>query len=245
MLSDTDLTVSAGRMEGPEPDASILAVVAFVEKLLIRFSKKYAGSTIENEKGLTQQLVLLLNFHANAEGCLFRFDKEYMEHPERGDSPQVDIGTITKFERGIVVEAKKYGPYESFFSLEAKRLGNLGKKRSKEYLIGRFEKKKYINSGGVERFKQRIHGGSLKYGAMIAYVQQNSFHHWHTKINSWIDELIQKRLYSPVSWTRKDKLRKKYIISATAKFVSVNSRGSDSVTLFHLWADMSSKKRKK
>jgi hypothetical protein len=240
MLADNAyLSVSAGKIKGPEPDSSILAVVAFVEKHLISFSQKYTGSPIENEKGLTQKLVLLLNFHANSEGCLFWFDKEYMENPEQGTSPQVDIGTITKLEQGIVIESKSYSKEESFFSLEAKRLGGkLEKKRSKEYLIGRFEHKKYINSGGVERFKQGIHGKNLKYGAVIAYVQKHDFSHWHNRINSWIDDLIQKQLKSSVNWTLKDKLSMEYSKSLTAKFISVNSRQNDSVTLFHLWTKL-------
>lgn len=235
MLADAHLSISTGKIKGPEPDSSILAVVAFVEKQLISFSQKYTGSSVKNEKGLTQQLVLLLNFHANAEGCLFWFDKEYMENPERGDSPQVDIGTITRLEQGFIIESKNYSKHESFFSLEAKRLGKLGKKRAKEYLIGRFEHDKYISCGGVERFKQGIHGRNLKYGAMIGYVQKHDFSYWHNQINSWIDDLIQKQIKSPVNWIQNDKLRQEYSKSVTAKYTSVNSRQNDSVTLFHLW----------
>ncbi len=158
-----------------------------------------------------------------------------MENPEHGNSPQVDIGTITKSEQGIVIESKSYSKNESFFSLEAKRLGKLEKKRSKEYLIGRFENDKYMNSGGVERFKQGIHGNNLKYSAIIGYVQKYDFSHWYNQINSWIDDLIQKQIKSPVNWTLNDKLSQVYSESSTAKFTSVNSRQNDSVTLFHLW----------
>ena len=240
MLADDYPSVSEGTIRGPAHDASILAVVAFVERHLTRFSEEYTGSTIKNEKGLTQHLVLLLNFYANTERYPFWFDREHMENPELGNSPQVDIGTIAK-ERSIVIESKAYSNKESFFSLEAKRLGKLEKKREKEYLIGRFEKKKYISSGGVERFKQGIHGGTLKYGAILAYVQIYDFSHWHKQINAWIEELIQKQIQSPVSWTCQDKLKKKYIQSVTAKFISVNSREKDSVTLFHLWTNLSPK----
>lgn len=235
MLADIYKSMASGKIEVPEIDAPIIAVVNFVEQILITFSDKYADSDIKNEKGLTQKLVLILNSHALREYYPFWFDKEYMEIPERGDSPQVDIGTITTLEEGIVIGAKTYTD-ESFFSLEAKRLGGLGSRRSKEYLIGRFKKEKYINCGGVERFKQGIHGSNLKYGAIIGYVQEHDFTYWHGSINSWINDLIQKNLYSPVPWLLKDKLKKDYIRSTTAKFISITSRKNNFITLFHLWA---------
>ena len=235
MLADTHKSMASGKIEGPEIDAHIIAVVDFVERILITFSDKYADSHIKNEKGLTQKLVLILTSYALREYYSFWFDKEYMEIPRRGDSPQVDIGTITTLEEGIVIGAKTYTD-ESFFSMEAKRLGNLGKKRSKEYLIGRYENEKYIHCGGVERFKQGKHGRNLEYGAIIGYVQEHDFTYWYGRINSWIDALIQKNLYSPVTWLLKDKLQKDYIRSTTAKFISITSRKNDFITLFHLWA---------
>jgi len=242
MLADDHPSVFKGELEkGPPDNTSILAVVGFVERHLIDFSQEYTGSTIENEEGLTQELIFLLNLYANKETYPFWFHNEYSEDTERGHSPKVDIGAITKKE-SIIIESRTYSYKESFFSLEAKRLDKLPKKREKEYLIGRFEKKKYVNSGGVERFKQGIHGGKLKYSAIIAYVQIYDFSHWHKKINSWIEALIQKKIESPVKWTQGDKLKKKYVKSVTAKFISVNSRGKDSITLFHLWTNLSSKK---
>ena len=238
MLADTHKSMASGKIEGPEIDAPIIAVVDFVERILITFSDKYVNSDIKNEKGLTQKLVLILNPSASREYYPFWFDKEYMEVPERGDSPQVDIGTITTLEEGIVIGAKTYSTDESFFSMEAKRLGNLGKKRSKEYLIGRYENKKYIHCGGVERFKQGKHGRNLEYGAIIGYVQEHDFTYWYGRINSWIDDLIQKNLYSPVPWLLRDKLKKDYIRSTTAKFISITSRKDNSITLFHLWAKL-------
>ena len=235
MLADTHKFMASGKIEGPEIDAPIIVVVDFVDRILITFSDKYADSDIKNEKGLTQKLVLILNSHALGGYYPFWFDKEYMENPERGDSPQVDIGTITTLEEGIVIGAKTYTD-ESFFSMEAKRLGNLGKKRSKEYLIGRYENEKYINSGGVERIKQVIHGRGLPYGAIIGYVQEYDFAYWHGLLNSWVEDLIHKNIYSPVTWHIRDKLQKEYIKSTTAKFISITSRKNNFITLFHLWA---------
>ncbi|MDM8514951.1 hypothetical protein QUF76_02035 [Desulfobacterales bacterium HSG16] len=245
MLVDTRQSVKSGVIKGLKPDTSVLCVVNFVERQLIIFADKYSDSKIKNEKGLTQKLVMILNHNVSKEECPFWFDKEYMENPERGDSPQVDIGTISKAEEGIVIESKTYTNNESFFSMEAKRLDKLGAKRSKEYLLGRFEtkkdgKKKYVSCGGVERFKQGIHGRNLKYGAIIGYVQEHDSLHWYDLINSWVNDLIKKKFHSLVNWTKKDQLKKTYIKPVTAKFVSVNSRQNDSITLFHLWVRLNS-----
>jgi hypothetical protein len=237
MLADNHQSIASGKIEGPEIDTPIIAVVDFVDRILVTFSDKYAGSDIKNEKGLTQKLILILNFHAKREYYPFWFEKEYMEVSERGDSPQVDIATITSYGEGIVIGSKTYTD-ESFFSLEAKRLGSLSPNRSKEYLIGRSEKGKYTNCGGVERFKQGKHGRNLKYGAIIGYVQKNNFDHWYGLLNSWVEDLIHKRIYSPVHWRLEDKLEKEYIKSTTAKFISTNCRNKGFITLFHLWVSL-------
>ncbi len=51
-------------------------------------------------------------------------------------------------------------------------------------------------------------------------------------------EKYRVKISSPVHRTRKDKLKKEDIKPVIAKFVSVNSRKNDSVTLFHLWAEL-------
>ena len=235
MLADIHRSITSGQIIGPETHASIITVVGCVERVLIDFSNKYANSKIINEKGLTQKLIHMLTVYALRKCHPFCFEKEYMEIPERGDSPQVDIAAISTLEEGIVIDSKTYQG-ESFFSMEAKRLANLGSKRLMEYLTGRSEKGKYINCGGVERFKQGIHGRNLTYGAMIGYVQENDFAYWYDLINSWVNQLINEKYFSPVNWLPKDKLQKEYIKSTTAKFLSVNSRKDDFITLFHLWA---------
>jgi hypothetical protein len=235
MLADTHKSMASGKIEGPEIDAPIITVVSCVEQVLITFSEQYADSNIRNEKGLTQKLIHLLTVHASKKYYPFYFQKEYMEDPERNDSPQVDIGVISTSKEGIIIGVKPYEG-ESFFSMEAKRLGRLGSNRSKEYLIGRTEKNKYNSCGGVERFKQGIHGRGLPYGAIIGFVQEYDFDYWHGLLNSWVEDLIHKSIYSPVTWHIRDKLQKEHIKSTTAKFISITSRKNDFITLFHLWA---------
>lgn len=238
MLSDLHLLVGGGVLKGPYPNSSILAVLDFVEKQLILFSKKNINSNIKNERGLTQKLVGMLSLNANKEECLFRFDKEYMEDPGKGSSHTVDIGVLTNIDEGLFIGVKHFTSEESFFSMEAKRLYKAPKAREREYLIGRIVKNKYMECGGVERFKKGIHGKKLNFCAMIGYVQEYNFDHWHSKINGWISNLIIESKDQTIKWTEDDKLTNEYTKLQFARYKSVNSRLNDSIALFHLWVKL-------
>lgn len=238
MLADIRKLGSTGQLVGPPPDTAVLAVINFVDKHLIAFSQQYAGSEIKNEKGLTQKLCNILNKYARRDGYSFYFDKEYMEEPETGTSPQVDIGVITSEEEGIAIGSRVYDSDESFFSLEAKRLGIKEHSREKEYLVGRMEKGTYKNCGGVERFKKGIHGKTLKYGGLLGYVQEHDFEYWHRVINSWIDDLVATKIQSSISWTNDDKLTQEHANKMTARYRSINLRQKDNINLFHLWVNL-------
>jgi hypothetical protein len=238
MLADSGRETVFGQLEGPSQAASILTVIAFVETHLVQFSKKYTGSAIINEKGLTQQLFILLEFNAREQGYPFLFVPEYMESVEKGDSPQVDIGVVSVEEKEQFINSKYYSSQKSFFSMEAKRLDKISKIREKEYLLGHFENERYIDCGGVERFKKEIHGKGLQYAAMIGYVQRFDFDYWLHTINSWIDDLIAGKTSSTVSWSKKDQLHELRKTPETAKFQSENSRETGSIILFHLWVNL-------
>lgn len=226
MLSDASETVSTGELRGPEIDSSILTVVGFVEEQLPVFSQKYINSAIKNEKGLTSGLKNLLQKEAINRKYPFMFEKDPPEEPESGHSPTPDLGAI--HQTGITIDTKHYADNESFFSFEAKILGVKDKRRQKEYVIGSDKE-----NGGIERFKKGIHGKKLRYGGMLGYVQKHDFHYWHTTVNSWIDELIQRG--EPL-WDQQDKLVVNNTRTVTARYETHNSRkGNDSIMLFHLW----------
>ncbi|WP_457748602.1 hypothetical protein, partial [Sulfurimonas sp.] len=100
--------------------------------------------------------------------------REHMEYTSKGNAPQDDIAVRAK--DGVIIGGINYYSNEPFIVFEAKRLNNtLGKSRKKEYVVGRVYKdsqgnNKYLNSGGMERFKKEIHGKRLKYVGMIGYM---------------------------------------------------------------------------
>ncbi len=165
----------------------------------------------------------------------FYFHHGYLEQPESGHSPEVDIGTIIKDE-GLVVSDKTYSQEHSFFSLEAKRLPSPEKKREREYLVSHDDTPR----GGVERFKRCIHGKELKYSAIIGYIQGENFDYWIVKLNSWIDQLIQ----DPDSmWHEDDKLVAGPKEHFYFQLLSDNPRylkGTpvEKIKLFHFWINL-------
>lgn len=238
MLVDDERKSFWGHLKGPAAGASILIVVAVLEEQLVEFSHKYAGSAITNEKGLNQELCIMLNSYVTRKGYPFWFEKDYMEEPGKGDSPQPDFGVISNLPDPAVINSKCYSNGKSFFSAEAKRLDTISRQREKEYLVGRAEKGKFIECGGVERFKKEIHGKSLKYAAIIGYVQKYDFDYWHHTINAWINELVNGSIVSSVKWSVNDRLVEEYKRTNTAKFRSENSRKKDSIFLCHLWVNL-------
>ncbi|MFC1595892.1 hypothetical protein ACFL4D_01235, partial [Candidatus Margulisiibacteriota bacterium] len=100
------------------------------------------------------------------------------------------------------------------------------------------EKGRYIESGGVERFKKEIHGKGLNYSAVIGYVQEQDFKYWEQQINSWIDQLLAGQIPSAATWEEKDRLVHEDVNTDIARYKSENAREQNSITLFHLWVNM-------
>jgi hypothetical protein len=236
MLADNIPPSSSATFEGPEPNGLILEVLNFVELRLIQLSKRF--SHISPEKGLTFELVNLLQCDTYKEPCPFWFHDGYLEDSSRGDSREPDIGVMPK--ETVTIKGKSFPYNKSFFSIEAKILPTPGSDREKEYLIGRQVKGNYKYYGGVERFKKELHGKDLEHAGLIGYIKQRDFKYWQVMVNSWIDELIISNHDISIVWTDDDKLIEQYANPLIARFISSNKRQNDEIALFHLWVKLGS-----
>lgn len=98
----------------------------------------------------------------------------------------------------IVIEGRRHSQFDQLFPIECKRLPTPREK-------GRDERE-YVTTapgttGGVQRFKFGYHGASHSFAAMIAYVQENSFAEWLSRVNAWIRSLA---LEQDSAWTESD-----------------------------------------
>ena len=234
MLADVSQNNSSGRLtEGIEIDSSIMSVVDFIRNHFAEFSNKVKVEVSASEKALTDKLCKYFNRAATA--CPFFFQHENVENHASGISPQTDIGTLSESEQ-LIVGDRCYGEFDSFFSMEAKRLPTPGHNREKEYVIG-YEKP----CGGIERFKKEIHGKNLRFAAIIGYVQQEDVNHWFLKINEWIGELI---ISFPNEWKEDEKLilkqkDNKGISELFSRNLILTSKNQDSfINLFHFWINL-------
>jgi hypothetical protein len=239
MLADASQNNSNGKLShGIELDSSICAVVEFIEIHFAEFSIKVNGEIATSEKALTDKLCKFLN--RNASAYPFFFQHENVENHASGTSPQIDIGAVSESEQ-LTIGDRSYGEFDSFFSIEAKRLPTPGQNREKEYVIGH-EKP----SGGIERFKKRIHGKDLKYAAVIGFIQRENADYWFLNINDWIGELITS---FPAQWNEDDKLVKNQSeLADMDKFTSKNHKEEvngqeEFINLFHFWINLIDKKK--
>lgn len=127
--------------------------------------------------------------------------------------------------------------------IEGKRLPTPNTKREKEY-VQKGEVNDggvYKSDGGIERFKMGVHSHELPEAIMLAYIQKHDAAHWHTQVNTWIDEQIAKSSNPTLTWAVQDKLRHKTRLGTVEKYYSRHERISDSsknIELHHYWLNL-------
>lgn len=95
----------------------------------------------------------------------------------------------------------------------------------------------YVRSG-IERFKKEKHAKRHDIAAMLGYVQEQNFDHWHNKINSWIDIKISEGDDDNIIWAQTDKVN---VVQVTdiGEYRSMHSRiKRKPITLYHFWLDL-------
>jgi len=214
LLSDNKPTTTFSKLENWTKNESINRVISLIEENLELFKQKY--STPETETDLNQNFALCMNSRAKDE--LFGFSNEYKD---------IIKATPHKVDFGIVPD----GETDAFFVIEAKRLNNgLGKPREKEYIIGKI--------GGIERFKNQKHGGSLTHVGMIGYVQTDDFDTWFSKINSWIEEEIVAPTSDDLVWKEQDKLKFNKKSKLFNTYLSQHQCKTKDISMYHVWIDL-------
>lgn len=182
-------------------------ILVFIQTTLPEFEDifKQSGIAIHKEDDISKELSRFFNEKARTQNLFFQFNEK------KG----VDFTIfVTPYKMGV----------SSIFMIEAKRLS----KSHYDYVAG--------PTGGIERFKneQDDFGAHLNYGAMIGYIQDGNHEYWHNRINSWIEDLINKE--TDIIWSADDKLIPN---PELYNFKSIHTRISKSpITLFHFWISL-------
>jgi hypothetical protein len=235
LTTDIDFTSKrplggVGKLLGPTPNTQCRKVMELVATALPLFADTALKEGIANENGLNRMLSRFINNLGNNQGAPYFAQPEPMEDEKLGNSPAPDIG-IYLYQDNIVGDCPKVTVFEG------KRLSShIESKRRREYVFGHEENGKHVQSGGIERFKQSIHGRNFKYAGMIGYVQNGTFETWIGQVNNWIIELSQQA--NDPQWFEKEQLESILIKEQIAEFSSIVCRQSDCLHLTHLWVSL-------
>jgi len=205
MLREQLNTTEQAKREFSIPENfTVQRILVFLKSSLIEFENEFktAQLHIHREDEISGQLALFFQSRAMNENLLFDFN------------PKVGV------DFGIHISPMQLGA-KPIFIVEAKRLS----KSHKDYVKN--------PNGGIERFKREQYGFGkhLNQSAMIGYIQQENKAYWETRINSWIEELIESD--TDIIWNNNDKLIPNSPIS---DFVSSHYRINEKpIILFHFW----------
>lgn len=229
---------------GADDDAIAVKTVAFIQRQLPAWRDDPDRTQEQAENRLNLQLCKFLDSHARDEFPMVRFDHEEYQ----GGHRSVDLSASPV--KPTMIDARLYTIYDPILVVEGKRLPAPSLDREKEYVTGGKEN----TSGGIQRFKLGLHGASLDIAVMVGYVQEQTPHHWHNQVNTWISELASGANQDSCAWNEGEKLgpleedARKGIASSR----SVHRRGRrggkillygfSDITIHHFWIAMNTTK---
>lgn len=211
-------------------------IVDFIERELPVWRDRPERPPASDEPTLNQTLCTHLNSACRRQA----FDSiQFLQEPLQSGRRRADIGTMPC--GTIRVEDRVYYDFEQLLPIECKRLPTPpDRKRSNmEYVKGLPGHR----TGAIERFKHGLHGPTNVEAVLIAYVQTESFPHWHQAINTRLAELAAAG-ESDGLWAAAEVLtvhssdtakRTQRLVSAHGR---VPSATTASLVISHLWLQM-------
>lgn len=218
---------------GIDQGALALKTIDFVRRQLPDWRDDPHRPYEQSEKKLNLQLCKFLDSSARKIFPMVCFDHEEPQHGRRS----VDLAASPV--ASTVIGAKLHTIYKPILVIECKRLPAPSKDREKEYVTGGENK-----SGGIQRFKLGLHGGTLDAAVMIGYVQKRSAYEWHHDINKWISELASGSIKDVCVWNSSEMLEllEECESKGFSSYRSVHSRTgrkvSSKIKIHHLWIAM-------
>jgi hypothetical protein len=227
-------------------------IEAFLEQALplcIRYLPGIADGSIQRkgEKELAASLCKRLQAIACEKKVLFTF---FNEDPDIGKGARTDDMSVLPFVgmAYLKIGAHYYNCEDQLYIIEAKRLptpSRVGQgDRSREYVVSDWNNRnspRKSRTGGIERFKEGLHGGAFGRSAMVAFIQRESADLWLARVNSWIKELVA----NPISCHRARWNTDDLLISVPCQSVStgvsvlcskhLRSNGTSYIALRHYW----------
>lgn len=217
------------------PSASRYALIDFIGNELPAWRDRADRGNETSETVLTSHLSTHLTSAARySKGWdILQFRTEVPDEKNKGR--KIDLAP-SPCAATIWIDGRRHTDFDILFPIECKRLPTPASKDrdEREYVINR-----YASTGGIQRFKAGHHGAGHAFGAMIAYVQEETMAEWDKRIEGWITELA---ISGEPGWTTADLLHLER--EDTAQHISIHrsshtrGRGLQDIELRHLWLQM-------
>lgn len=238
MLVDSADTLTTSGALGRDvhlPATSRYALIDFIGNELPPWRDRSDRGKETSETVLTSQLCAHLNSVArHSKGWDFlQFRTEVPDEKHKGR--KIDL-VPSPCATTVWIAGRRHTDFDTLLPIECKRLPiPKGKDRDeREYVINQ-----YASTGGIQRFKTGHHGAKHTFGAMIAYVQDDTIAIWDKRIEEWIKELAKS---GQPGWTPKDLLQLQSEDAAQQMAVLRSShtrdKGLKDIELRHLWLRM-------
>lgn len=211
-------------------------IVDFIERELPVWRDRPERPPATDEPTLNQTLCTHLNSACRRQS----FDSiQFLQEPLQTSGRRADIGTMPC--GTIMVEDRVFYDFDQLLPIECKRLPTPPdrKRSSMEYVKGLPGHR----TGAIERFKHGLHGPTTSEAVLIAYVQSESFLHWHRAINARLAELAAGGDDNGL-WAAAEQLSAESTdaVHRTQRLVSSHRRvppaATASLLITHLWLEM-------
>jgi hypothetical protein len=236
MLADFPITATTGGLD-PEvhaPGTARHELLDFIAYELPRWRDHPDRAERTSETGLTDQLCDHLNSAARTSDGWSRLQFRSEVPDETSAQRRIDLvpkpcGAV------FVIEGRRHTQFDTLLPIECKRLPTPKEKDrdEREYVVTAIG-----TTGGIQRFKFGHHGAKHCLGAMIAYVQAQTFAHWIDQVNSWIESLAAD---AGSEWSLSDRLDP-VTDDIAARLCTLRSchrrAGLNDLELRHMWIKM-------
>lgn len=215
-----------------EPATFLGAVLDFIAAQLPLWRDDHKRRKVTAETVLTSQLCRFLNT-ATRKSSLDHVDFQTEVPDAVKGNRTLDLAPAPS-RCTIWIGGRKYTYYDPLIPIECKRLPTpRAKKRERREYLHTFVKK----GGGVQRFRESLHGADHDIGAMIGYVQASSAAAWFDVLNRWIAVFERKKI---AAWSKAEQLHSKQVLAAEKAVIATSNhpRKGSAIMLRHMLIEM-------
>ncbi|MDN8037871.1 hypothetical protein [Burkholderia vietnamiensis] len=234
-FSDRQVQVGSFGRDVHLPSASLDELIEFIADELPRWRDHPDRSKQTSETVLTSQLCSHLNTAArHSTGWdILQFRVEEPDELRKGR--KVDL-IASPCGPTIWIDGRRCTQFDTLLPIECKRLPTPKSKDrdEREYVINGL-----ATTGGIQRFKEGLHGGTHSRAAMIGYVQAETPQFWQGRLNGWIADLDVAKC---PGWSLHDLIGSEFSFGASGLVMyhseHVRTGGLPKISIRHLWIAM-------